>query len=519
MNPRSLPSLLIPPVAALALAGCTPDQGSDYSGPAWDPAVLAASDGVYVRLPEAGTLVRVTPDGAYAEVDLNGASPDTLTAVPGGARVLVKASWPVCDTTRRHVRYVSDCPEEDLSYGHELDLVEDGAVVATTTEVPDAFNALAFNADASLAVAYLDFADGAGIDVNGVLNLTEAVFVDMASAEVHRVPVGFAPENVLFTADGQRAVVLSRSQVAVVDLASWSVVVTYPLTLDADQQVQPTDVVLTPDGQYALVTIANSPDLYVLDLLAESIDIVELNGVPSDLQVDAVNDRTVIVYGNTAQVDVLEHDYFETESFDLDEPANAVQAAGSAQLLYNDASSSYHDVYRFDVATGALDEYRAENPVMAMYVSADTTVAIATTEPEYYSSGGGVSGFYDAYYGVNIFDLVSDRTPAALALESAPVGVQLVSADGVNTAFLLLDGLDELVQVDLASGASSSLKLSAPPAGMTAMPDGTFVVSHESALGLLSFYDVASGSVVTASNFGSLGLYGERELPRLEVSE
>lgn len=516
---NTLLKLALSGASLAALAGCTPSNGSEYGDLAWDPSVLATADGVYARLPSAGKLVRITPDGAYAEVDLNGATPDSMTAVPGGQQLLVHSSWAICESAQKNLRFVSDCPYDDLSYGHEIEIVKDGAVVGSTEEVPYQFNATAFNADASLAVAYLDFDNSEAIAVNGILNLTEAVFLDMATAEVHRVPVGFAPENVLFTGDGQRAVVLSRSQVAVVDLATWTVGVTYPLTLDADQEVEPTDVVLTPDGQYALVTIAYSADLYVLDLVSESIDIVELNGVPSDLQVDPINDRTVIVYGATAQVDVLEHTYFETEGFDLDEPASTILTAGDQSLLYNQNGSSYHDVYRFNVATGSLDEYRAENPIDAMYVSADNTVAIATTRPETNYSNGGVSGFYDSYYGVNIFDLQSDRTPSALALESQPVGVQIVSADGVNTAFVLLSGLDELVQVDLATGTSSSLKLSAAPVGITAMPDGTFVVSHDSALGLISFYDVATGNVVTASNFGALGLYGERELSRLEVSQ
>lgn len=499
------------------LAGCVPDNGSTDADISWDPGVLAAKDGVYVRLPAAGRLVRVQVDGTYAEVDLNGASPDSLTLVPGGDAVLVHASWPICDTTRKHVKFLSDCPSDDLSYGHDLELVKDGAVVGVTADVPYQFNAMAFNEDASLAVAYLDFSNGDAIDVSGVLNLTEAVFVDLTSTEVHRVAVGFAPENVLFTTDGSRAVVLSRSQVAVVDLTSWSLIVTYPLTLDSSTQVEPTDVVLTPDGAYALVTIAGSADLYVLDLVAESIDIVELNGTPSDLAVDTVNDRTLIVYGNKAQVDVLEHAYFETTGFELDEPASAILATGDQHLLYN-PGSSYHDVYRFNIALGSLDSYRAENPVESMFATEDGTMAVATTRPES-SSSDGVSGFYDAYYGLSIFDLTTDRTPAALALESAPVGVQLVSEGGVNTAFVLLAGLDELVQVDLATGASSSLKLAAPPVGITAVPDGPFVVSHESALGLLSFYDVATGEVVSAANFATFGMYGERELPRLEVTE
>ncbi len=484
---------------------------------AWDPAVLAAKDGVYVRLPAAGKLARVTSDGAYAEVDLNGASPDSMTLVPGGDEVIVHASWPICDTARK-VKWVSDCADKDLSYGHELDIVSNGAVIGTSTDVPYQFNAMGFNADASLAVAYLDFANAGSIDVTGVLNLTEAVFMDLGTSEVHRVPVGFAPENVLFTADNQKAVVLSRSQVAVVDLATWTVSVNFPLTLSANDVVEPTSVVLTPDGKDALVTIAGSPNLYVLDLVAESIDIVELNAVPAALQVDAANDRTVIVYANTPEVDVLEHTYFSTKAYTLTEPASAISEAGTSQLLYN-PGSSYHDVYAFDVASGTLNEFRAENPVEAMYVSDDGTVAMATTTPEGGGSSGDVSSFYDSYYGLSIFDLASNHTPAALALQAAPVGVQLVSEGGVNTAFVLLDGVEELQQVDLATGSATTLKLPAPPVGITAMPGGPFVVSHASALGLLSFYDVASNTFVSAANFGTLGLYDQAVLPRLEVSK
>ena len=51
--------------------GCTVDTNSDLPGPLWDTDVVATTDGLYVALPHAGSLARVTNDGKYDIIDLN----------------------------------------------------------------------------------------------------------------------------------------------------------------------------------------------------------------------------------------------------------------------------------------------------------------------------------------------------------------------------------------------------------------------------------------------------------------
>lgn len=501
----------------LALAGCNawnlPDDNYAWLDAAtWDPAVVAAKDGVYVRLPQAGLLVRVDKDGTTTPVDLDGAAPESLLLAPDQETLLVRATWPICTDDDPKIKHLSDCPEDAIETGHEIDLVRDGARVGTLGDVPEQFNRITYSEDGTLGVAYLDFSNSSEVDINGSLNLTQVSFFEMADGTVHNVTVGFAAENVLFTPGDPRAVVLSRSEVAVVDLSTFDVTVTYPLTLDPDLVVVPTDVALTPDGRYAMVSVAGQADLYVLDLSQESIDLVELNGVPSDLLVDAEHDRTIIVYASQSQVDVLDHAYFELTSVDLDEPATNVLGVDGQALLYN-GSGSYHDVYLFDVATDTVVEYRAENPVMDMYLTANQAYAVATLNRES-STGSGVSGFYDQYYGLDIFDLTTDRNPTALALEGQPLGLALVEDDTENHALVLVEGLDDVLNIDLFDGSDTPISLTEPPLGITASPEGQFIITESSHAGILAFLDPATNAVTEVAGFALTGILHDDTLPR-----
>jgi hypothetical protein len=497
----------------LALLACTTGDTAESWLPAatWDTAVIPAADGVYVRLPHAQALARVTPDGKVSTVDLGGANPDRILPAPDGQALLVFASWPVCDDDGEDVVLVTDCPDGKLSTAYEFDLVRDGAVVATA-DVPPQYNAFAFNADSTLAVAYLDLNSTETVDVTGILNLTEAVFIDTTSGETHPVAVGFAAERVLFTADGTKAVVLSRSEVAMVDLASWSVSVSFPLTLDPDQVVLPTDVELVQHAgtDYALVSVAGREEIYVLDLTNESIDLVELAGVPSDMLVDTATDRTLVTYADTSRLDLIEHDAFETASVALDEPAGEMLGGDGMALLYTPGSSR-KDVVLFDTSTLATTEFRAENPIQDMRLTDDHAYAVALLSPE---SG---SGLLDSRYAMQIFDTVQKDDPVTLALGSAPVGLEIVSDDGGTYALLLLDGLEKLLRVDLATAGNDEVELDAAPLGIGAMPDGTFVVTHDSPLGMLTFIDAATGDATSVSGFASTNLLREAVLPRRNV--
>ncbi len=507
------PSLLL----ALLLGGCSPwdnlpDQDSSWiEGALWDHELTPAVDGVYVRLPNSGELLRVRNDGRFETVDLNGASPDRLVATPDGEKVLVFASWLSCEDP--DVEYVDDCEEDELDSNSELVVVADGLSEAVT-QVPAHLNELVFSGNGNIAVAYLNY-DGDDIEIeNGVIDLTEVVFVDLVSGETEAVSIGFSPSNILFSDDDGTAVVMSRSKVVVVDLEDFSVSVEYPLTLDADDEIDPSDAVLTPDGSHVLVAIEGRSELYKLDLENYSIDILTLEDSPSDLAVSSTSDRTVVTYRSQARVDLLEHEYYTTETVELDEPMTDILVTDDQAVLFN-SDSNYKDVYRVDLDTGELVEYRVANPLNDLTLTADGLYAVGVMRPES-SYDDGLDGYQDQRYGLAVIGLEGDDA-VSLVLESAPVGVALTQPEdgGSNYAIVLPQGAEELLQIDLLDpSVPTVVDLPAPPLGIGALPGGNFYITHDTTLGQISFLDPLTGDLTTVSGFADVELFGDDELPR-----
>ena len=514
----------------LLMIGCNPwdmpYETTVYEEHLWDPSVAVTAEGVYVRLPTVGRLVLVKPDGTWSDVDLDGAAPESLSVAPDGSGVFVVASWSVCDDNDPLVAYVDQCADSKLSVEREMVLVRNGERVGggALVGVSAALDSASWTDDASIAALYVNPANASSVVVDGFLNLNEVTFVEAQSATVHRVSVGFAAEAVLFTDDNARAVVLSRSQVAVVNLGgsdgdceAWSSCVTYPLTLDADQTVTPDDVVLVADGRYALVSVASSKDLYVLDLLNESIDIIELAGVPSAVVDDPDHGVTVVTYGGRAQADVIEHELFEVSSITLEEPATRAVLTPVGVLAYNDVTTNFKDVAMIDPVTGDWLESRAENPIFAL--RAGSRYAVATMLPE---SGDG--GLYDAHYGLGIFALNApsseDTTdPVSLVLESSPVGFETLETDSADYALVLMQDVDTLLKVRLNDAVATEIALEAPPLGIFASPGDRFVVTENSPLGMISFVDPVADSQVTVTGFATVAYVERPVLPRRAAVE
>jgi hypothetical protein len=136
------------------------------------------------------------------------------------------------------------------------------------------------------------------------------------------------------------------------------------------------------------------------------------------------------------------------------------------------------------------------------------------------SGGNDVSGFYDQYYGLGLFDLASEpRDPVALLLEGLPVGFALTTDDTANYALVLMEGIDALQKIDVGAATASELILEEPPVGIDAMPGGLFVVTHPNPLGLVTFVDATTESLTTAAGFASAGLLERPVLPRRDVEE
>lgn len=521
----------------LALSACgwnhLPDQNHTWlDTPLWDAAgAVATTGGVYVRLPAAGELALVQTDGSSTIVDTGVGEVTRLLDTPDDGTVAAFVERTRCDLDDpdelAKIELVADCPYDARETITELLIVRDGAV-DLTFEVGGAYNSLAWSDDGRYAIAYLDFSEGLDTEDMGIVNLTSILVLDTATGDSQPVTVGFAANRVLFspaTGDGnsERALVLSQSSVAVIDLTGDvpTTEVTFPLALDADQKIEPVGVQLTPSGQYALISVEGSGDLYVLDLDAHTVNIVSLPASPAAMHVDPETDQTVLVYNNQAVVDVLDHELFDVESVGLDEPMNHIHQATDFALLYNTRTGyDYHDVYRLDLETGNLLEYRAENPVLSLHVAPTEEYAIALTRAE----GGytdGLEGYYDRNPGMEILDLRDpDKARSTPYLLEAPaVGLAYHATATALYALVLQDQVDYLYQFDLYTGAASELELSAAPVAIGSLPDGGFFITHPEPTGLISFYDPETQELAEARGFAVTDLFADQLIYTAEEGE
>jgi len=513
-------------LSLLAVSGCgwnLPDNNSFYTDALWDARDVApVGDGVYVRLDAGGQLVRVRPDGASV-VDLGVGSVERMAPTPDGQKLVSFVRYYRCEAPDpREVRGIDraeDCPGAYLDVRSEIAVVEDGddgSVVATRIPIDAHYNAITFSEDSRWAIAWLDPSRGLDLEQTGVVDLTSVLVLDLAgSGEEAATPVsvGFGADRVLFTQDASRAIVLSKDAVASVDLTGDRPDrgTYYPLTLDADQAITPVGVQLTQDGQYALITAAGQDDLYALRLSRPAINLVSLSAAPSamalvpDLNDDTViDDKTVVVHGGAPYADVVDHDTFDVETFQLDEGMSRIAQAGRRSVLWSDLGRK--DVYVLDHDSDELVEFRLENPAVDLQVTPGGAFAVALTRPE-----GGFSedlqGLYDRSPVLEILEIGTDRgrTTSAKLLDGLGVGMAFDQTETRLDVLVLQQDQDYLYQLDLYTDRAQEIDITAPPLAIGTLPDGGFWITHDAGLGLVSFYDPSTGELAEVGGFAAAG--------------
>ena len=527
MHRYRAPARRLSPLLALAALACDPWGRLDPSGstgvdqPLWDEQLTVVGDSLYVPLPYAGALLNISAEGDVREVDLDGARPERIIGLPAGDAAYVFVRWPVCEDDSKDIVYEDDCPPELLEEATEVRQVE-GQRTVELVDIAPHFNSIGFSPDGRNAVAYFSGNLGSA-EIQGVVDLTEVVFQPLDGGAPIAVSTGSTPTDVLFTTDADgindRAVILSSSQVMVVSLSTGEVQVTYHLALDVDSVIVPQDAMVAGGGRYALLSVAGARELYRLDLVNKSIDIEDLQDSPSTLTEVRLPEAaggalaSAISYSNVGAVDLLDGLTNERlEAYTLDHPVNVVFQSGDLLIAYNSATDAYKDVYLIDLATNEVDEHRANNPLSSVQITVDQGFLVGLMRPESSSTGEGT--YADGLPGLYVLDL-NTRLEANLALGSSPVGYELVERDGQSFVLLLLEDDETLYKVDLTRPSfAEPVELPAPARDIAARADGRIAISHNSALGLISIYDPATGDIETIHGFANVGLLSTPTLPR-----
>lgn len=525
-------------LSLILLAACDPNPIAHDDFSYWDAQnVIAAIDGLYVRLPRSGGLAHITPDGAI-RVDIGPGETQQIALAPDGQTAVAFVRRTRCepDDPRdvRNPQVVSDCPTSARRVRSEL-LTLRGGEVAAANPVGTHYNAVTFSSDARWAVAWLDASQDVDLRDAGVVDLTSVQVLDLDRGTSTPVSVGFAASSVLFADDASRAVVLSRDSVALVELDDDEPRrgTTFPLTLEAGQRFDPVGLGLTPDGTHALIAAQGRDDLYALRLEPPSINLINLAGAPSAMAIVppthpggdrftdplARNDRTILTYRSRSVVELVEHDSFEVETISLHGPVNQIELQERQAVLWNETGS--RDVYGLDIDHQRATRFRLQNYPLGVHISPSEQFALVRTRASGSGGAGGVGDIYAQNPGLEVLDLRDDRgrtTP--FLLENTAVGLAFSEGADRLDALVLQRDTNYLLQLDLFSMRQHELRLSESPVAIGHVPtadggaDG-FWISHRAALGLISFVDPSTEDIVEVSGFAALGLLDDipLELP------
>lgn len=480
MRPAPLLSLVA------ALAGCSDESG--FVGTLWAPGDLAATPGgLYAPLPDAEGLAFLTADGAASPVDLADRTLVDVYTSPDGATAWARlAAWSCEVDDRREARRVDDredCDSDDLVATRTLHPLTDG-VVGAAIDVDPQYDAFEWSADGRFAIGYTAGA------VEGFVNLTSVVVIDTSTNTSTVVAVGFGARAAAFSADNTKVLVLTKGEAVLIDLTGTPKrVVSYELTSSASEEVTPIGAEITADGHYALVTLAGKRDLYVLDLVSPSVNLVGLSGTPAAM---LDGDRTILAYNDASAVDLLDHDLFDIKTIRLDTPVDRIVPIPGGALLWRQGAQ---DVYRLDLTTDKTVRYRLVGAARALELLPDDSGALVF-------SGTNTVEFVDFSSDDGDIDLVFGlgNVPLAMAITPSALGPK---------AIVLIQNSDELVLIDVFAATASTLTLAAPPLGIGALPGGPFYVAEDEPLGLVGFLDPETLAMSEAAGFATLGLLDE----------
>jgi hypothetical protein len=481
----------------------TASQGGDWEADAdTDTDTDADADSGDLGSEDEDDYLKLKPATTTAYVFVANPDRNTLTrvSVPSLATITTAVgSNPVAVATTSDYRTAVTFNQDS----NDVSIVDAESLAVVTVSVRSNFNALRMSPDGRWVICFNDpdAEDNAG--TGGAQSYNEISVVDVESATHTPLVVGFKPHDVQFTADGQKAVVVSDAWLAVVDLSGDEP--TRELVALSDDLIDPPaaeEVLLTPSGQYAFVRQYGATELVLVDLDALATTSLATGSNPTDLDVTPDGTQAVAVARGSSELWI----------YDLADPTvNETVVALPTSNVFGSVVMSPDDT------KGLLYSTQSGESIYASWDRSDDSVTVRPLVKPVASVGlsptGGTalifhdkengdvdsdSDFYD-HYALTLVDLGS-FFPSSLRLPAKATA--FASSDDGTTGFFIMEDEPWLEVLHYDSLLYDEIELKSVPAHVGVLPDTTWAyASQEHPLGRMSFYDYDSGTLQTITGF------------------
>lgn len=390
---------------------------------------------------------------------------------------------------------------------------EAGVSTTVTLPTPPHFNRLEMGPLGLHAVAYFELE---APDTQGIGSFQDVTIIDLTPGgeTVVNVSVGFRPREVHFAPDESAAYVITEDGVSILDLGG-SVgffAPTVPMTLDPMGEGDPDEVVITPDGHYALARWSGQSLVRAVDLATSDLVDTPLSGPPTDLDLTPDGGTLLAVIRSQSELALLDipadiGDASAVETVDctpLTVGSAQITDDGDQALLFTNASN-VKSVTLVDLITHEKRTAMLRKGIRWVALAPDGTSALVLHNkiPGDPQPTDDFQTQLDKRYGFSLVDLeslfvklqITDADPGAFAFSPDGLLVYLIVADPAT-------GLRDVARLNLASFIVDTLAVGSHPVEIGAVV-GTdkIYVSQEHSLGRISFIDVGSGQLHTVTGF------------------
>ena len=393
--------------------------------------------------------------------------------------------------------------------GHDASwlVATEDSIEVTNIPTHTGANAWTISADGQRAIAWTDASHvegGANDPVNGYSELT---VIDLAAKppESTRLSVGFRPSQVRFDAQAEHAFAVVDEGISVLDL-SGKPALSQLIELSTQGS---RDVSFAPDGSFAVVRVAQSPDVQIIDLATDERQLLHFDANVTDLDLSSDGTSATALLGDASPPRVVgfpvPRPAADTSTFEqatiVGELVRSVTlaATGTVAVLYANAVPSSH-LTLLDTSTGA-QRFRfrtvdVQGAVQGVYVAPDGETAIALQSPP---AGSTKKGLF------SIVPTSAVRAPRIVGTDAAPRDIAFSdSGQALVTVADAQSNVRGVYVIGLANLEQNFVPLSSVPLpGATGIVPGAkrgFVAqSHPE--GRITFIDLESGRAQTLSGF------------------
>ena len=460
-----------------------PDFGSPESSPNF----------VFIPAADADRIVKIS--GATLKVTLIevGDKPRVLKVVPGQDAVLA-----------------IDSGSDDVALLRSTDTSDD---VQFLPVLPHC-NALSMDPTGNFAVVWFDLARAGAQDPVGSLQAVSVIQLAKGKEASLTVSIGYRPQAVQFTPDGQKAMVVTADGVSVLTLPTLKdgdLVAAVPVSKNPLDKPLDREVLTTPDGMWAVVRQSEKAGVTFVNLPSHWITEITLDSVPTDLDLVPDGSAALVTLRDSSQVALFKLPATATTPTsqiaslgDLTAGLAHITDDGKTAVLYTSVAG-IEQAATLDLATMTVQPVLLRKTVDYVFVPPGSRKAILVHKPAAVLGGttDPAEVFVDNAEGYTLFDLDTGFTKLVLT----PVKLTEIATSATPPkAWLLLPdpaGLSHAAEaVDLTSFLTQDFPLGSPPEHVRDLPKaGVVAVTQTHPSGRITFIGEKTGEAKTVTGY------------------